>query len=252
METQNALFYYCLRLADNNLILGQRLGELCGHGPLLEEDVALTNIALDLMGQARALLAYAATIENKGRSDDDLAFLRSEREFYNTLLVEQPNTDFAYIIARQFFVDAFDYYFYQQLTQSKDETLAALAAKGIKEVTYHLRHSSQWVERLGDGTEESHKRIQQAINDLWTFTGELFEITPHDTLLLKEGIAVDLALIQPQWNEHVNKVFEKATLQLPQNTWMQRGSREGKHTEHLGYLLAEMQHLHRAYPGVNW
>lgn len=252
MNTQDALFYYCLRLADNNLILGQRLGELCGHGPLLEEDVALTNIALDLMGQANAMLTYAAKVEDKGRTADDLAFLRNEREFYNTLLAEQPNTDFAYTICRQFFTDAFDYYFYQQLIHSRDETLAALAAKGIKEVTYHLRHSSQWVERLGDGTAESHTRIQNAVDELWRFTGELFEMTEQDAHLLKENIAINLDTIKPQWQQYVDGVLQKATLQTPAASWMQRGSREGKHTEHLGYLLAEMQHLHRSYPGVAW
>lgn len=252
MNTSNALFNYCLRLADNNLILGQRLSELCGHGPLLEEDIALTNIALDLIGQARALLTYAAQVEDKGRTADDLAFLRHEREFYNNLLAEQPNTDFAFTITRQFFIDVFDYYFYQQLTQTKDETLAALAAKGIKEVTYHLRHSSQWVERLGDGTTESHGRLQQAVDGLWRYTGDLFEMTEQDTYLVKEGIAVNLADIKSKWEQHIATVFKKATIPYPDTMLMQGGSRKGIHTEHLGYLLAEMQHLHRSYPGVSW
>lgn len=252
MTKQEALFRYVLRLADNQLILGHRLSETCGHGPMLEEDIATTNIALDLIGISNSLLQYAGKVEGKGRSEDDLAFLRNEREFTNTLLSEQPNTDFAYLIMRQFLSDVFDFHFYEELKRSKDETLAAIAARAHKEITYHLRHSSSWVERLGDGTEESHRRIQAALNELWRFTEEQFDMNEVDAMLIKEGIAVDLAPIKAKWQKTVDDTLKKATLTIPANTWQQRGSRDGKHTEHLGYLLAEMQHLHRAHPGVTW
>lgn len=252
MEIHKALFEYCLRLADSSLILGQRLGEWCGHGPILEEDIALTNISLDFVGHATALLQYAAKVEGKGRTEDDLAYHRSEREFKNVLLVEQPNGDYAKTIARQFLFDTFQYYYYQALQESKDETLAALAQKSFKEITYHLRHSSQWVLRLGDGTAESHERIQNAINDIWMFTGDLFDMDEVDTLLIKEGIAADPGQVKQKWNDHVAELFKKATLQMPTQTYMQRGSREGKHTEHLGYLLAEMQYLPRTFPDAKW
>jgi ring-1,2-phenylacetyl-CoA epoxidase subunit PaaC len=252
MTKQEALFSYLLRLADNNLILGHRLSEWTGHGPMLEEDIALTNIALDLIGHANSLLQYAAKVEGKGRSEDDLAYMRSEREFYNTLLAEQPNGDYAKTITRQFLSDAFDLHFYEALKSSADETLSALAAKAHKEVVYHLRHSSAWMERFGDGTEESHERVQRAVNDLWAFTDELFEMTEADRLLVSEKIGVDLSAIKPKWEKTVNEVLQRATLEKPQNVWQQRGSREGRHTEHLGFLLAEMQHLHRAHPGASW
>jgi ring-1,2-phenylacetyl-CoA epoxidase subunit PaaC len=252
MTNQEALVNYCLRLADNNLILGHRLSELSGKGPFLEEDIATTNIALDLIGQASALLQYAAEVEGRGRTEDDLAFLRGEREFYNTLLAEQENKDFAVTIARQFLTDAFDYFFYNELKKSADLRLAALAEKSHKEITYHLRHTSKWMERLGEGTEESHRRIQDAVDNLWRFTGELFEMNEVDEILLKEKIAVDLNIVKTQWDKLVAEVFSNSGIQIPENVFMQRGSREGKHTEKLGYLLAEMQHLHRAFPGVQW
>lgn len=252
MTKQDALFNYCLRIADSNLILGQRLGEWCGHGPFLEEDLAMTNTSLDIIGQANSIYQYAAKIEGKGRTEDDLAFLRNEREYYNTLLSEQPNGDFGKTMMRQFLIDTFDFYFYSELKNSKDETLSALAAKGLKEVTYHLRHSSSWIERLGDGTEESHTKVQNALNELWRFTGELFEMNEVDSVLMKDGIAADLNAIKLKWEKHVSEVLEKATLKKPENTFMQRGSRDAKHTEHLGYILAEMQSLHRALPGVKW
>lgn len=252
MTKQEALFNYCLRLGDTSLILAQRNGEWCGHGPFLEEDLALTNIALDLIGQSNALLNYAAQVEGKGRTEDSLAFHRTEREFYNTLLSEQSNGDYAKTILRQFLCDAFDFYFYTELVKSKDETLSAIAAKSIKEITYHLRHSASWVERMGDGTEESHIRIQDALNDLWRFTGELFEMNEVDALLIKEGIAVDLNPIKSKWEAHVKEVLERSTLQIPANAFMQRGSRDAKHTEHLGFILAEMQSLPRALPDASW
>ncbi|HEY1040201.1 MAG TPA: 1,2-phenylacetyl-CoA epoxidase subunit PaaC [Bacteroidia bacterium] len=252
MKKEEALFNYALRLADNGLILSQRLSEWTGHGPFLEEDLALTNIALDILGQSRSLLEYAAKVEGKGRTEDDLAFLRGEREFFNTQMVEQPNGDYAKTIARQFFVDVFDYYFYSELTKSKDETLAGIAAKSVKEIMYHMRHTASWMVRFGDGTEESHERLQNAINDLWRYTGELFEMTAVDELLLKEGIAVDLDAVKTKWEKHVAEVLAEAKVHTPENTFMQRGSREGKHTEHLGYILAEMQYLPRAIPGAKW
>ena len=252
MTKQEALFKYCLRLGDTSLILAQRSGEWTGHGPFLEEDLALTNIGLDLIGQANSLLNYAAQIEGKGRTEDDLAFHRTEREYYNTLLSEQSNGDYAKTILRQFLCDTFDYYFYTELVKSKDTTLSAIAAKSIKEITYHLRHTASWVERFGDGTEESHNRIQKALDELWRFTGEMFEMNEVDSILIKEGIAVDLNGIKSNWESKVKEVFEKATLKIPANSFMQRGSRDAKHTEHLGYILAEMQSLPRSLPDAKW
>lgn len=252
MDSKEALFNYCLRLADNNLILGHRLSELSSKGPILEEDIALTNIALDLIGQARHLYQYAAELEDKGRTEDDLAYKRAEREFYNTLLSEQPNGDFAFTIVRQFFIDVFDYFFYQELLNSKDTRLAELAGRAIKEVTYHLRHSAQWMLRLGDGTEESHQRIQTAVEASWMYTGELFEMNEVDEVLIQEGVAPDLATIKEKWNAKVNEVLAEATLKRPEDAWMQTGSREGRHSEHLGYILAELQYLPRAYPDAEW
>jgi len=252
MNKQEALFRYLLRLGDTSLILAQRNAEWCGHGPFLEEDLALTNISLDLLGQANSLLQYAAQVENKGRTEDDLAFHRTEREFYNTLLVEQSNGDYAKTILRQFLCDAFDFYLYSELVKSKDETIAAIAAKSIKEITYHLRHSSSWVERLGDGTQESHKRMVNALDELWRFAGEMFEMNEADSILIKEGVAVDLKTIQSSWNAKVKEVFQRASLEIPANTFMQRGSRDAKHTEHLGFILAEMQSLPRAFPDAKW
>lgn len=252
MTIQEAKFQYLLRLGDSNLIIGHRLSEWCGAGPILEEDIALINIALDFVGNATALLGYAATVEGNGRTEDDLAYLRNEREFRNLLITEQPNGDYASTITRQFLYDVYTYYLYEALKSSKDETIAALAVKSHKEVTYHLRHSTEWVYRLGDGTTESHERMQNAINDLWMFTGEMFDMDEVDQLLIKEGIAPDLNNIKTQWDTHVNKVFAEATLQIPTYNFKQKGSKEGKHSEHLGFLLAEMQSVHRAFPGAKW
>jgi len=246
------LFNYILQQADNTLILGQRLSEWCGHGPVLEQDIALTNIALDLIGQARSLYQYATEIEGKGRTEDDLAFLRDVWDFKNIQLVEQENGHFGTTLVRQFFFDVFNFYFYRALQNSKDETLAAIAVKSLKEVTYHLRYSSEWVIRLGDGTEESHQKVQDAVHDLWMFTGELFVPSEADHAMLKAGIGVDLEKIKPLWVERVTAVFREATLQKPEDGWMQQGGKEGKHTEHLGFILADMQFLQRAYPGAKW
>lgn len=248
----NNTFEYILHLADNALILGQRLAEWCGHGPVLEQDMAMTNISLDLIGQSRSLYQYAAQIEGQGKTEDDLAFLRDAWDFRNVLLVELPNRDFAYTIIRQFLFDTFNYYSYKQLTESKDAQLAAIAQKSLKEVTYHLRWSSEWTIRLGDGTEESHQRIQKALDDYWMYAGELCTPTESEKALSEQGIAANLAAIRLLWEQHVDKILAQATLQKPDATWMQSGGKMGKHTEHLGYILAEMQFLQRAYPGAEW
>ena len=252
MEKQKGLFEYCLRLGDSTLVLGQRLGEWCGHGPILEEDIALTNISLDFIGHATAVLQYAGQVEGKGRTEDDLAFLRDERDFRNPLLVEQPNGDYACTIMRQFLFDVYSFYLFEALTKSKNETIAGISQKAIKEAMYHLRHSAEWVLRFGDGTEESHNRAQTALNELWMFTGDLFDGDVVDSQMAKDGIAPDLKTIKDKWTKHVTDQLKKATLTIPENTWMQKGSRDGKHTEHLGFMLAEMQHLQRIFPGVKW
>lgn len=252
MSIEEAKFQYLLRLGDSSLIIGHRLSEWCGAGPILEEDIALINIALDFVGNATALLAYAAEVEGKGRTEDDLAFMRNERDFRNLLITEQPNGDYAATITRQFLYDVYTYYLYDALKSSRDETIAALAAKAHKEITYHLRHTTEWMYRLGDGTEESHGRMQEAMNDLWMFTAEMFDMDEVDELLIAAGIAPDLNKIKEQWEPHVKKVTAEATIQLPSGNFKQKGSREGKHSEHLGFLLAEMQSLHRTYPGAKW
>lgn len=248
----NNLFTYTLRIADNTLVLAQRLSEWTGHGPFLEEDLALTNVALDTFGTATSLLEYAAQIEEKGRSADDLAYFRNEREFTNVLLVEQPNGDYAKTIIRQTFVDHFNLLFYSELAKSKDETLAGIAQKAIKEVTYHVRHSSAWVVRFGDGTEDSHNRAQDAVNELWRFTSELFEMDEVENNLVKEGIAVNTSLLKEKWEKQITELLTKATLKKPESAFMQTGGRKGMHTEHLGYLLSEMQTVPRMFPNAKW
>ena len=248
----NHLFEYCLRLADTPLILGQRLGEWCGHGPILEEDIALTNISLDLFGQASGLLTYAASVEGKGRTEDDLAFLRDVRDFRNALIVEQPNSDYGQTILRQFLVSAYLYFLYESLSSSKDSMISGIAAKSLKEVAYHLRHSTEWVLRMGDGTEESHQRMLKATDELWMYTGDLFDADEVEHALVKNGIAVDLNTIHSKWLEKVRDVYNRATLPLPSNVFMIKGSRQGRHSEHLGHILAEMQVLPRMYPDAKW
>jgi ring-1,2-phenylacetyl-CoA epoxidase subunit PaaC len=249
---KDSLKEYCLRLGDTSLILGHRLSEWCGHGPILEEDIALANMGLDLLGQARILLTYAGEVEGKNRDEDSLAFHRDEREFRNLLLVEQPNGDYGQTIMRQFLFSAYAFYFYSELKDSKDKMLSAFAEKSLKEVTYHLRHSSSMVIRLGDGTEESHTRMVNAVNELWMFTGDMFDMDEVDSELIKTGVAVDLKKIFPLWKNKVEEVFKEATLEIPENIFMQSGSRKGIHTEHLGYILAEMQALPRMYPDAKW
>ncbi len=249
---EKELFNYLLRLADSSLIIGHRLSEWCGHGPVLEEDIALTNISLDFVGRANSLYEYAGKVEGKERTEDDLAYLRTEREFFNNLLAEQPNGDYAQTILRQYLTDSFEIYFYDALAKSKDEILAGIAAKSLKEIQYHLRHSSSWMLRLGDGTQESNTRLQNALNEIYRFTGSLFEMDENDTVLIAAGIAPDLSTIQQQWQKDVDAMLEKAMLKKPEKIWMQKGNLQGRHTEHLGFILAEMQSVHRAYPGVKW
>lgn len=246
------LYEYTLRIADDSLILGHRVSEWCGHGPILEEDIALTNIALDLVGQATNLLEYVAKIGGENKSADDLAFLRFDRDYRNLLLTEQANGDFGKTITRQFFFDAFRKPFFEALCNSKDKQLAAIAEKSLKETKYHLKHSSEWMIRLGDGTEESHHRVQESVNDLARFVEELFFMDEVDADLIAQGIAVDLEGVRKAWKQHVDLVFSEATLSMPEVKWHQKGGRTGMHSEHLGFLLAEMQFMQRAYPGAEW
>jgi ring-1,2-phenylacetyl-CoA epoxidase subunit PaaC len=249
---ESALFEYVLRLSDDSLILAQRLGEWCGHGPILEEDIALTNISLDLIGQAISLYDLAAELEGKGRDHDQLAYLRYENEYKNVLLVEQPNGDFAMTLLRQFFFDAFRLPLYEALMQSPVEQLAAIAAKSVKETRYHLKHSSEWVIRMGDGTEESHQRAQAAIDHLWRYTNELFYEDAHDHALQAAGKVPTMAAIQAKWMATVTSILQEATLEIPKNNWKFDGGREGRHSEHMGYLLSDLQYMQRAYPNMEW
>ncbi|MBA3970834.1 MAG: phenylacetate-CoA oxygenase subunit PaaC [Bacteroidetes bacterium] len=249
---KEAKFEYLLRLGDSSLIIGHRLSEWCGHGPILEEDIALINIALDFVGNATSILTYAAEVEGKGRTEDDLAFMRGEREYRNLLITEQPNGDYANTIARQFLFDTHMYFLYEELKSSKDEMIAALATKAHKEITYHLRHTTEWMLRLGDGTAESHQRLQDGLNGLWMFTSEMFEMDEVDAILIKEGIVPDLNKVKAAWTKRVGEVIAEATLKIPETTFKQKGSKEGKHSEHLGFLLAEMQYVHRSFPNAKW
>ena len=255
--TETPLFAYTLRLADNALILGHRMSEWVGHAPVLEEDLALGNLALDLIGQARSFYAYAGEIEGKsngglGRDEDALAYLRDAGGYRNVLLVEQPNGDFAQTIIRHLLYSAFAHPYCEALMHSKDTTLAAIAAKAVKEMAYHVRHCAEWTIRLGDGTDESHRRAQNAVDELWPFTGELFEIDPIERALIAARIAVDPADIRERWSRTLDEVFDEATLARPQDAYMQSGGRSGRHTEHLGFILTELQFLQRAYPGAKW
>jgi len=243
---------YLLRIADNALVLGHRMSEWCGHGPILEQDIALINIALDHIGQARNWLTYAGETEGKGRTEDDLAYRRDGFDFRNALLVEQPNGNWGDTLMRGFLFDAFNYPFHQRLAQSADPQIAAIAEKSLKEIAYHIRHSSEWVIRLGDGTEESHEKMQAALDRLWMYTGELFQMDDTDRWMIGEKEGVDLAAVKQEWEKTVNEVLEEATLKRPADGWMQTGGKKGIHTEALGYMLAEMQFLPRAYPDATW
>jgi len=274
-------FTYTLHLADNALILGQRNAEWCGHGPVLEQDIAITNISLDLIGQARNFYQYAVELYNNFNNEekkavdkyiprpwktydrelqeDDLAFLRDEHQYLNLLITELPKGDWAQTILRQFFFSAFQFYQYTQLQNSSDVQLAAIAEKSLKETTYHLRWSSEWVIRLGDGTEESNARINKALDELWMFTGELFKTTSYELQAMSKGFGVDVTSLKEDWNKKVKDIFSEASLPSPSQDgegqgvkWSQSGGKEGRHTEHLGYLLTEMQYLQRSYPNSVW
>jgi ring-1,2-phenylacetyl-CoA epoxidase subunit PaaC len=247
-----ALLPFVLSLADDALILGHRLSQWSGQAPTLEEDIALSNLALDLIGQARLYYQYAAEIEGRGRGEDALAYLRDEHAYANLLLVEQPNGDFAFTMVRQLLHAACMHPYLQAMERSRDQRLAEIAAKAVREMAYHLRHASEWVIRLGDGTDESHGRAQTALDDLWMYTGEMFHVSDDERALVRQGIAADRAAIRPAWDATIDRVLRDATLQRPRDGWMQTGGRAGRHGEHLGRLLAEMQVLHRAHPGVTW
>ncbi len=252
MHTRRDLFDYTLGLADDALILGQRLSEWCSHAPFLEEDLALANVALDFIGRARMLYGYAAALEGAGRDEDALAYLRDCRDYRNLLIMELPRGDFAFSTARQFLVDAFNVPFLEALCHSADAELAAIAGKAIKESRYHYRRSREWVLRLGDGTEESHRRVQRAFDEIWGYTHELFRPVPAEHALVAVGIAPDRAALRARWESLVVPVLEEATLRRPADAWSVDGGREGTHTEHLGHLLAELQFMQRAYPGLQW
>jgi len=250
--SETPLVLYTLRRADDALVLGHRLSEWCGHGPMLEEDMALANMGLDLLGQARELYSYAAKAEGCDNNEDKFAYLRDVRQYRNLLLLEQPNGDFAGTMVRQFFYSAFADLYWRAMIKSRDETLAAIAAKSEKESAYHLRHSSEWIIRLGDGTEESHARTQAAIDHLWAFTGEMFAVDEAERGLIDKGIAIDTVALRPLWLKTVSGVVAEATLALPTNEWMQQGGRSGRHSEHLGHLLSELQYMQRTFPGLTW
>jgi len=248
-----AKFEYLLRQGDNALILSQQLSQLCGKGPALEEDMALTNVALDLLGQTRMWLTYAGELEGMGRDEDRLAYLRDNREFRNVLLTEQPNGDYAMVMVRQFFFDTWHFFLMRELLNSTDKRIAEIAEKSIKEVTYHLRRSGDLVVRLGDGSDISHARMQAAVDELWTYTGEAFIYDELDLAMVEQGVAPAAETLRTAFLQHVAEVFEEATLSMPSpDAYMQRGGKQGRHSERLGYILAEMQFLQRAYPGVEW
>lgn len=276
--TMQQQIQYIIHLADNALILGHRNSEWCGHGPILEQDIAISNIALDLIGQARMLYQHAATLINDYESshrdnadqsfllsvrgalppgepvtEDSLAYLRDVTDFRNNLLAEQPNGDWAMTITRQFFISVYQLYLYQKLQSCTGKELAAIAAKSLKEVTYHVKWSSEWIIRLGDGTEESHRRITDAVNILWPFAGELFQSAPYEAVGIEQGWAANPELLKEQWTDRINAVMQEATLEMPVfKSWYQSGGKTGRHTEHLGFILAEMQFMQRAYPASEW
>lgn len=248
----DAQIKYLLHLADNPLILGQRLGEWCGHGPVLEQDIALTNISLDLIGQARLLFQHMATLPGQQTDEDKIAMLRYEHDYLNLLLVEQPNIDFGHTIVRQFLYDAFNLIQYQRLSEHPDQALRAIAIKTLKEIKYHYRYSSEWVVRLGDGTEESHHRVQDAMTALWRYTGEMFKPAAYESELMSTAWAQNLMTMETEWNERVSSVIKEAGLGIPEKVTMQFGGKEGRHSEHMGYILTELQYMQRAYPEMKW
>lgn len=252
MNLNEAKLQFVTSQGDDALILSHRVTEWCGHGPELEEDIALSNIGLDLLGQAQSLLNYAGELEGKGRNADDMAYKRIEREFKNLLLVEQPNGNYADTIAKHFFYDVYHYFLLLDLKNSSDEFLRGFAEKSIKEVAYHLRHTSQWVIRFGDGTEESHEKIQTAINQIWKYTGEMFMKDEISDFLEKEGVIPNIDALKAKWEGKVREVLNEATLKYPETTFMAKGGRDGIHSENLGYMLTDMQYLVRTYPDAKW
>jgi len=247
MDNKNTIIPFTLHLADNALILGQRNAEWCGHGPILEQDIAITNISLDLIGQARSFYQYAADLKGGDTTEDSLAYLRTEREYLNCLLVEQPNGDWAQTILRQFFFSVYQFSLFENMASFGNETLAGIAEKSLKETRYHLRWSSEWVIRLGDGTPESRDRMIAAIDNLWRYTGELFTPASYE---VEMGVNADS--IRTEWQETVKNVFDEAGLARPEKTFMQSGGKTGTHTEHLGYILTELQYMQRTYPDAIW
>jgi ring-1,2-phenylacetyl-CoA epoxidase subunit PaaC len=253
MDAKQAKIEYLLRQGDSALVLSQQLSQLCGKGPALEEDMALTNVALDLLGQTRMWLSYAGELEGQGRDEDRLAYLRDSREFRNLLLAEQPNGDYAQTMLRQFFFDTWHYFLMRGLLNSTDTRIAEIAEKSIKEVSYHLRRSGDLVVRLGDGSDISHARMQAAVSELWTYAGEAFIYDEVDQMMVEQGVAPAADTLREAFLQHVAEVFAEATLPMPEaSAYMQRGGKQGRHTERLGFILAEMQFLQRAYPGVEW
>ncbi|MGG9962093.1 1,2-phenylacetyl-CoA epoxidase subunit PaaC [Ferruginibacter sp. SUN106] len=248
----NFLADYILHLADTTLILAQRNAEWCGHGPILEQDIAITNISLDLIGQSRNFYQYAATLIGGDTDEDKLAYLRKERAFKNLLLAEQPNGDWGQTILRQYLFSQYQYLLFEKLQHSKDEQLAAITTKALKEIKYHLRWSSEWVIRLGDGTEESSTRMLTAIDELWRYTGEMFVSANYELQCAAEDTGFDCGLLKEDWLQKVKAIFDEAALPLPEKVFMQSGGKEGTHTEHLGYILAELQYVQRAYPNSTW
>ena len=250
---KEALSNYLLWIGDNNLIMGQRLSEWCGHGPFLEQDIALTNLALDHIGQTQLIYDYVAELRGKGESHDDLAFLRDGDAFRNSILLELPNGDFAETITKIFFFSAFQEILYSELSKSTDERISQIAKKSIKEVRYHLEHSSNWILRLGDGTDESHLRMQNAIDKLWNYGFSLVkEVDQNDIVVDQEKTGISPANLEDGWFKAVSEVIKEATIKLPEEFWIQKGGKSGRHSEHLGHLLSEMQFLQRAYPGNEW
>jgi ring-1,2-phenylacetyl-CoA epoxidase subunit PaaC len=251
-QLNNAIKEYAIRLGDDSLILGHRISEWSSNGPYLEEDIALSNTALDYIGRARLYYSYAATLSQEKMSEDDFAYTRDARQFSNLLINELPRGDFAFTMVRQLLIDAYNLAFLPQLICSKDPTLAAIAGKAIKETQYHFRRSRDWVLRLGDGTQESHTRTQAALNDLWGYTHELFESDALEQSLIEQGIAVDNSCLKEDWKKTIDSCITQATLTLPEDGWAVKGGRKGYHTENLGHLLTELQFVHRSYPGLQW
>jgi ring-1,2-phenylacetyl-CoA epoxidase subunit PaaC len=249
---QQVLAVYAMALGDDALILAQRMAEWVASAPQIEEDVALANIGLDLLGQARSLLAYAGQMEGHGRDEDDLAYLRDERQFRNLQIVEVPNGDFGVTIARLLIVATYQHLLYRRLAAGADATLSAIAAKAVKEVDYHVDHARSWAVRLGDGTAESHERMRAGLAAMWPYVAEMFTPEPQFDGLVETGVAVDVAALRPEWDTEIGAVLAEATLEVPEAGWTARGGRRGLHTEHLGHLLAELQHLHRSHPGASW